>query len=191
MLGRKEKEAATIYIDSNRFTATYEFSNTFYEQIRERAEVAEHIILLCIGSDRATGDCLGPLVGYKLTSSNEVQNEKIVVYGTLEEPVHAQNLAVTISNIYNNYKNPFVIAIDASLGRLEYIGYMTICEGSVLPGAGVKKDLPAVGDIHITGIVNCSNVIQVAVLQNTRLSVVMKMADIISNALISVFKKIK
>ncbi|MGB4312546.1 MAG: DUF1256 domain-containing protein [Natronincolaceae bacterium] len=36
---------------------------------------------------------------------------------------------------------------------------------------------PAVGDISITGIVNLSGYMEYLVLQNTRLSLVMKMAD--------------
>ncbi len=46
--------------------------------------------------------------------------------------------------------------------------------------AGVQKNLPSIGDFHITGIVNFSSFMNMAILQNTRLSVVMKMADMIA-----------
>ncbi|NLA06754.1 MAG: DUF1256 domain-containing protein, partial [Firmicutes bacterium] len=52
------------------------------------------------------------------------------------------------------------------------------------PGTGVSKTLPPIGDIHVTGIVNVGGYMEYLVLQNTRLSVVMKMADIISKALL-------
>jgi len=53
-------------------------------------------------------------------------------------------------------------------------------EGSIKPGSGVNKDLAPVGDIYITGIVNFGGFMDYLILQNTRLSIVMKMADIIS-----------
>ena len=55
--------------------------------------------------------------------------------------------------------------------------------GPVKPGAGVNKELPAVGDIHITGIVNVSGFMEYFVLQNTRLHLVMKMAKTIANGI--------
>ena len=42
----------------------------------------------------------------------------IFIYGTLNEPVHAKNLENNIELIYSNHKNPFIIAIDACLGRI-------------------------------------------------------------------------
>ena len=52
----------------------------------------------------------------------------------------------------------------------------------IKPGAGVKKNLPPVGDMHITGIVNLGGFMEYIVLQNTRLSLVMNMAETISSA---------
>ena len=51
------------------------------------------------------------------------------------------------------------------------------------PGAGVNKDLPPVGDIHLTGIVNVGGFMEYFVLQNTRLSIVFHMADVIAECL--------
>ena len=48
------------------------------------------------------------------------------------------------------------------------------------PGAAMNKKLPAVGDLHIHGIVNLNGFMEFFVLQNTRLSLVMKMADVIA-----------
>jgi putative sporulation protein YyaC len=136
------------------------------------------VIFLCIGSDRSTGDSLGPLTGTKL-------KEKCIpgffVMGTLEEPVHAENLETTLKNIYNNYKNPFIIALDACLGRLDSVGFITLAEGPLKPGTAVKKELPEVGQIHLTGIVNINGFMQYMVLQNTRLNIIWQMSDTISN----------
>lgn len=140
------------------------------------------LIFLCIGTDRSTGDSLGPLIGYKLASMS-LPNKKIHVVGTLEEPVHAKNLENKISDVYESYDNPFVVAIDACLGNSERIGFIKVWPGPLKPGAGVNKKLPHVGDLHITGIVNTCGYMEYLVLQNTRLSLVMKMAETIAKGI--------
>lgn len=163
------------YYDSAQKTTAYELGGTLTELIREQVLLNRSIIFLCIGSDRATGDCLGPIIGYKLAKYTKYHN--YYVYGTLEDPVHAKNLKDTIAMIYRKHDDAFIIAIDASLGRSDHIGYITLGEGPLKPGAGVDKDLPAVGDIFITGIVNFSGMLDNMLLQTTRLNVVMMMAD--------------
>jgi putative sporulation protein YyaC len=153
----------------------FELGRNLTELIREHVLMNKTIVFLCIGSDRATGDCLGPIIGYKLSKHRKSQN--YYVYGTLEEPVHAKNLKDTIEMIDQTHEDAFIIAIDASLGKSNHIGYITLGEGPLKPGAGVDKDLPEVGDIFITGIVNFSGLLDHMLLQTTRLNVVMSMAD--------------
>lgn len=136
------------------------------------------LVIVCIGTDRATGDSLGPLVGYKL---RELPYSKVALYGTLDEPVHAKNLEETLVTILDRHPNALIIAIDACLGSAQNVGCLTLGEGSIKPGAGVKKELPPVGHLHITGIVNFSSLMNMVILQNTRLSLVMKMADTIAS----------
>ncbi len=136
----------------------------------------EELVLLCIGTDRSTGDALGPIVGHKLSNSLSRYNY-IHLYGTLDNPVHAKNLQEKLKTIYDSLSNPFIIAIDACLGGMDRIGYITINKGPLKPGAGVNKNLPAVGDLSITGIVNLGGYMEYLVLQNTRLSLVMRMAE--------------
>lgn len=138
----------------------------------------KELVLLCIGTDRSTGDALGPIVGHKLINSL-YKHDGVYIFGTLDDPVHAKNLKQKIDEIYSSLENPFVVAIDASLGKMSSIGLLTVGEGPVKPGAGVNKDLPHVGDIHITGIVNLGGYMEYLILQNTRLSLVMNMADIL------------
>ncbi|MCI8372621.1 MAG: spore protease YyaC [Lachnospiraceae bacterium] len=137
-------------------------------------------VILCIGTDRVTGDSLGPLIGYKLSRINL---DRIYVYGTLDCPVHAQNLDETLAIIHEEHPNIPIIAIDASLGNKKHLGYITLGKGPLLPGAGVNKDLTAVGDICITGIVNTSGLLEHMLLQTTRLSTVMNLADCIAKAI--------
>jgi putative sporulation protein YyaC len=133
------------------------------------------IVLLCIGTDRSIGDSLGPLIGTELALD---AIPGLTVMGTLDHPVHASNLADTLTWIETGYQRPFVIAVDACLGRVESIGMLTVGKGSLKPGAGVNKALPSVGDIHMTGVVNVGGFMEYFVLQNTRLSLVMRMAKV-------------
>lgn len=138
------------------------------------------IVVVCVGTDRSTGDSLGPLIG---TSLSKYRSPHFVLFGTLEDPVHAMNLDDTLLEINRRFHKPFVIGIDACLGQVSSVGCIQVGVGPVRPGAGVNKDLPPVGDIHITGIVNVGGFMEYFVLQNTRLHLVMKMADIISLSL--------
>ena len=145
-----------------------------------QAPAHKEIVIVCIGTDRSTGDCLGPLVG---TSLSKLKSSIFHLYGTLEEPVHAMNLQATLDVIYSTHEDPYVIGIDACLGQSSSVGCIQVAAGPLRPGAGVNKELPPVGDIHLTGIVNVGGFMEYFVLQNTRLSLVVRMADIISHSL--------
>lgn len=143
---------------------------------RQKAET----LILCIGTDRSTGDALGPLVGQRLARSNL---EKVVILGTLDCPVHASNLLDTLEMIDRRHRGASIIAIDACLGQSENVGTIAVGLGALRPGAGVNKNLPAVGDVFITGTVNVGGMMEYLVLQNTRLSIVMRMAETIASGL--------
>lgn len=138
------------------------------------------IVLLCIGTDRSTGDSLGPLVGDKLKF---LIRDRVYLYGNLQYPVHAKNICDIVNEINTKYKNPFIIAIDACLGSLQNVGKIIIDGKPLCPGSAMNKDLPKVGDLSITGIVNISGAMEFMVLQNTRLFTVMQLAEIISKGI--------
>ena len=154
---------------------------SFVEKVRDEKE-KKGILFLCIGSDRSTGDSLGPLVGYKLENhplTAGAGSWETPLFGTLRKPVHAINLEETMDRIRSEYRDHVVVAIDASIGRHEHVGYITVGLGSLKPGLGVRKNLGAVGDVFITGIVGSGGAWEPLLLQNTRLSVVMELADCI------------
>ncbi|MBP2630810.1 MAG: sporulation protein YyaC [Firmicutes bacterium] len=160
-------------------TIIFDFATKIQTILYEAQTKHQDIVFVCIGTDRSTGDALGPLTGTKL--KNLQVNSPI--FGTLEEPVHATNLVDYMNIINNQYPKPFVIAIDACLGRLDNVGCLSLGRGSVKPGAAVKKDLPPIGDAYITGIVNVSGFMEHLVLQSTRLNLVMNMSDTIARAI--------
>ena len=138
----------------------------------------KELVVICIGTDRSTGDSLGPLVGSQLA-----QKSSVPVYGTLAEPVHAVNLEEKIAEIQTKHPDSYIIAVDACLGKAESVGQVNIKKGPLRPGTGVNKQLPSIGNIHIVGIVNVGGFMEYFVLQNTRLNLVMKMADLITEGL--------
>lgn len=132
------------------------------------------IVFICIGTDRSTGDSLGPLVGEKLKFSSK---SNIYVYGNLEKPVHAKNIKETLKEINKKFKSPYIVAIDACLGSIDNVGKIIIEKKPIYPGIAVNKDLPPVGDLSIVGVVNIAASLEFVVLQNTRLYTVMTIAN--------------
>lgn len=146
---------------------------------------SREIVILCIGSDRYIGDALGPLVGSYLE-----ENTDSIVYGSLEQPVHARNLVEVIAKIQGEYYQPIIIAIDACLGKSYEIGNVEVWPGSLAAGVAVGTSLPSIGHISIVGVVNASGYIGYLDLQNTPLSVVVKLSKCIGGALEDAVKAI-
>ncbi len=172
------------HVDSPNFSAwlAHEIAASISDPLGVRSQP---LTVVCIGTDRSTGDALGPLVGSRLTEWRSVR-DRIRVVGTLDEPVHAGNLRGAIQAL--GLARPgagHVLAVDACLGRVGSIGYITVGEGPLKPGAGVNKELPQVGDAYITGVVNVGGFMEYLVLQNTRLSLVIKMADAIARGVVT------
>lgn len=165
----------TFYIDSSDRNAVSKIKNTLKIMIGEKLENKHtHIVVLCIGTDRVTGDSLGPFVGDRLEQYGRE------VYGTIHRPVHAKNLTAVLEGI-RRVGNPFIIAVDAALGS--HIGHITVADSGIRPGTALNKELPVAGNIGITGIVNCDSRSGIKILQNTRLSRVIDMSEIIAQGL--------
>ncbi|MDZ4957009.1 spore protease YyaC, partial [Clostridium perfringens] len=153
-------------IDSLSPNSYLEIRDYLYDNLKDVIASNRDIVFICIGTDRCTGDSLGPLIGYKLKI---VSKNKIHIYGSLETPVHSQNIIEIINKINSNFINPYIIAIDSCLGKINNIGKVFIDKNPIRPGLAVNKNLPLVGDLSITGIVNIGGNFEFIVLQNTRL----------------------
>lgn len=151
----------------------------------------EDVVVVCVGTDRSTGDAFGPIIGSRLT--RVLANERIFVYGTLENPVHAVNLKAKLEDIQYFHRNRphVVLAVDACLGKFDHVGQIVLEEGPLRPGAGVNKELPEFGQYTLTGIVNVSGFMEYFVLQNTRLGIVMKMTDVVVHALVTSLRSLE
>lgn len=167
--------------------AAQKLSTGLWHGIRHLKSIEQSLVVLCIGTDRSTGDSLGPLTGSFL---EKLACPQLEIMGTLARPIHATNLEETISVLQAEPIMPCVIAVDACLGRLESVGKIALAPGALYPGAGVNKELPSVGDYNIVGIVNVSGFMEHLVLQNTRLHLVYRMAGVIADAIATVCYKL-
>lgn len=148
-------------------------------------------IFLCVGSDKVTGDAFGPLVGKNLEELLQNYYNNIHIMGTLEEPIHANNLKKGIEKIKQNYKNPCIIAIDSALSKEADIGKIFITNKEMKLAEGIGKNSIDIGHISIKGVVAKNHRMSKQnfyELQNTSLNLVMKLADITSKGIYEVIK---
>lgn len=96
--------------------------------------------IVCIGTDRSTGDCLGPLVGTLL----EEYGIGLKIYGTLNEPIHALNLSERLNEIKSKHGEN-VLPIDACLGPNKKLNKIIFEHEPLKPGSGVGKKLEYIG----------------------------------------------
>jgi putative sporulation protein YyaC len=138
------------------------------------------IAFACIGTDRSTGDSLGPLVGQRLLRLGFAPE---AVIGSLEDPLHALNLEDRLGPMMDGSPRPLVVAIDAALGSMKNVGAVNLRRGGLLPGQGVGKTLPSIGELAVTATVNVqAGALDVQVLQSTRLYLVQQLAELIGVA---------
>lgn len=148
-----------------------------------RNTLDENTIILCIGTDKCIGDSLGPIIGTILKR----RGLPLHVYGTLHEPIHALNIEEKLAEITAKHSSALVVAIDACLGKTDNIGTIQIKKSPIVPGKGVGKLLPSLGDISIVGIIGSAKNDFKQSLQNIRLSFILDMAETIAESFFYAF----
>ncbi len=138
-------------------------------------------VVLCVGSDLAIGDCLGPITGSML--KRKTQGLGAFIYGTLSSPVTAKEMKYVREFLKSTHPHVPVIAVDAAVGGAGDIGLIKVSDQPLRPGAGANKDLGDVGDLSVMGIVAEKSIGNYALLNQTRLNLVYKMAEVLSDAL--------
>lgn len=143
-------------------------------------ELNTNTIIVCIGTDRCIGDCLGPLIGSML----EEKFFPLPVYGTIANPIHALNLDSKLSDIKLKHPDSKIIGIDACLGPSSKIGEIQVRDYPINPGKGVGKSLSPVGDISIIGIVDSSDIDEPFTSRNIRLNLILEISKVITQGLV-------
>lgn len=137
-------------------------------------------VVVCVGSDLAIGDCLGPITGSML--EYKTRGLGAFLYGTLAAPVTAKEIPYMRTFLKETHGNSQILAIDAAVGEKGDVGLIRILDSPLLPGAGANKNLGAIGDASIMGIVAEKSLHNYGLLNTTRLNLVYTMAEIISES---------
>lgn len=164
----------------------------FYKELNKKNITYSNLVFLCIGTDRITGDCFGPIVGDKLKRKSDKINLKLNVYGTLEETISSSNLYLKLNEINLKYKNPTIVAIDSALSTEENIGKLVVCNNFLETAKGIEKKGAKLGNISIMAIVGKKEKTlyeNMDILQNTPLNIVMNLANIVSEGIIEVLNE--
>ena len=140
-------------------------------------------VVVCIGSDLAIGDSLGPITGSMLKYKTEGLG--VFLYGTLSAPITAKEIKYVREFLKETHHKSPIIAIDAAVGDKGDIGLIKIDDAPIKPGAGANKKLGSLGDISIMGIVAEKSIANYGLLNTTRLNLVYSMAEIISEGISS------
>lgn len=135
-------------------------------------------VVVCVGSDLSVGDSLGPVTGTKLVE--KLRGLNVYVYGTLARPITAHEVKYMGQFVKNTHPGSPVIAIDAAVGVAGDIGLVKVTNRPLTPGSGANKKLNKIGDVSVLGIVAEKSLFNYSLFSATRLNVVYKMAEIIS-----------
>lgn len=137
-------------------------------------------VILCIGSDLAVGDSLGPVAGTLLKRRGELYG---YVYGTLHSPITAKEVKYVDGFLRKTHPKSKIIAVDAAVGDEGDIGLIKVSDAPLKPGSGANKRLGKVGDVSVLGIVAKKTAFSYSLLNLTRLNMVYSMAERIAGAL--------
>ena len=138
-------------------------------------------VVVCVGSDLAIGDSLGPIVGSML--KYKTQGAVSFLYGTLASPITAKEIPYMRGFLQETHPNRQIIAVDAAIGEKGDVGLMKLSDTPLRPGAGANKRLGEIGDVSVMGIVAEKSLANYGLFNTTRLNLVYTMAEILSDAL--------
>lgn len=165
-----EHPALSCIVDTRQYSQA-RMNEALWNLAVESGRLFEKIAVVCIGSDKITGDSFGPLTGHLLLRTGA---PGAAVYGSLEKPVHALSLSDTLGRF--DPRRTFTIAVDACVGDPAHVGCVLMGPGALRPGGGLGKTLPAVGDIAISGVA-APDGDAFRNLQNASLGMVYRMAE--------------
>lgn len=177
---------------SNKNVKYNKFMCDFYNQFSKINYNYSDLVFLCIGTDRMTGDCFGPLVGNRIKEAIGNNNIKCTVYGDLENPLIYSGIDKSLKEINEKCDNPCIIAIDAALSDESNIGKILVRKGGLKFGVAINKGRREVGNISIKAIIGRNYKTthkNMELLQNTSLNFVMNLANIVSGGIVEIIKR--
>ena len=139
-------------------------------------------VIICVGSDLAVGDSLGPYIGSEL---NKLHVKNAYVYGTLAHPITAKEINTVYKTIKNIHPRSKILVIDAAVGSKEDVGLIKVTDRGIKPGLGVNKNLDLIGDVSIIGIVAENDNAINNIIYTTRFSLVYNISKIIVSGILN------
>lgn len=151
-----------------------------FEEIRSDGITdAAGLAFLCIGTDRSSGDALGPLTGTLLSEAGYP-----VVIGTLDRPCDADTWDSRLAELPPGL---VVVAVDACLGNAFSVGLFQIRKGALEAGRSMRRRLQPVGHYSVAAIMAENRANPMRVLETTPLGRVWAMSRQIVGAVQHVF----
>ena len=133
-------------------------------------------VTLCVGSDKIIEDSLGPLTGLFLGG----MQPSLPVVGSLEQPVHKENVAFYMDLIRQRYPNHLLLTVDAAQGEEGRLGELLLLDGGIVPG-GASAPGRTAGDFSLLGVTDFPSA-KKSWLNRVRLNQVFCMAQVIALA---------
>lgn len=136
-------------------------------------------VIICVGTDASIGDALGPIVGTILLE----KQLPCIVYGSLDKPVTAKEIATIKEFVENVHKRSYVLVVDAAVGKFEDVGTIKVFDKPIKPGLGANKKLPELGDASIIGIIGEKAMGGEGVLFKSRIGTIYRYASVIASGI--------
>ena len=111
-----------------------------------------NVVILCVGTNKIAGDCIGPIVGKKLGRLLN-NNSNVVVLGNCKSTLNFNNAKNIWEQVKKDYSNPFIITVDAALGKKEMINKIVTSTGYIKIGSALGNGTYYPSHINIKGVV--------------------------------------
>ena len=139
-------------------------------------------VIVCVGSDKISGDALGPMVGSLLRATGV----PCPVYGVEGATVNGGSLAEYRNFVQRYHPGVPVIAVDAAVGNPDEVGHIKYRLGGVKAGGAMGRTEPPLGDLAILGVVGVKGADPLASLLAVPYREVEALADRIATKLLAV-----
>ncbi|BBH21806.1 hypothetical protein Back11_31510 [Paenibacillus baekrokdamisoli] len=180
MVNRSKARRDTIHEQHLREKVDIGGVRSFFDKVALMHPDKSGLAIVCIGTDRSTGDSFGPWIGTMLEELGWP-----VVRGTLKEPWDSTRYEASVLDMPASLP---VIAIDACLGKIDDACRYLISEGPLYPARAVGKNLPPIGNYSLEGIVAPLSVKPYWSLQSASLYEVIDLARAVTDAIHSAWR---
>lgn len=114
------------------------------------AALPKDVVYMCIGTSAVVADSLGPTVGSILQRD---MTKPLFIYGFCASNITALNIYAAYEVIKLFHPDKKVMVIDAAVGEEGEKGKIIYNSFPLVPGAATKKNLCAIGDYSLMGVV--------------------------------------